>query len=404
MSVLHFFSPILVRRLIFIGLVASNGLMSQAAPSPSGKPAGVQLAPLTTPATATTSPPGTAAPAAGSVAELAHKIWIFANGEKTLNQIKAGLGGTENQLSVSIDKPMAEKINNVLTEAFDPVPGLFQDYVVQNGKPEQLAAITKWMESPFGKKVREAEARAPALQYNELERTVPLKEPKFSTEREALYKRYEKIAYAANARIITATMEFYTVINNGIKPPTERMPPKELEQTLKLAHTRMATITQQLLPHLFASTYRDMIVDELKIYINFLETDAGHAYLQLTSNAYVAALEKIRPGVLLKLASIFEDELAVLSPYSKEPLSEQKQRQLLITMIKRFGKPPLIGAILDIRGGQITIVRGGVQQETFGRPNHEYINVDTIIKDLHLSKIDLRRYYQVVQKHVRSGQ
>ena len=300
----------------------------------------------------------TAAPAKplNSNPELAKKIWLLINGDKTISHVKSGLGGGESQMSLSIDKNMAEKITAVLNQAFDPAPEQIQAYIAEKGNPEHLAAIVKWLESHYGKKVREAESKS-QIQYSELERNVPLKEPKFSKEREALYKRYERIALESNTKIITETLEFYAVINNSTKPPTERVAPKELEQTLKLNKDKMSVLTQQVLPHLFASTYRDLIVDDIKVYIDFLETPAGNSYLQLTTDAYTNTLRKLRPDVLLKLADIFEDELAVLSPYSKETLSEAKQTQLMTTMLKRFGKHALISAILEVRGGQITILR-----------------------------------------------
>jgi hypothetical protein len=334
--------------------------------------------------------------------ELALKIWTLTNGDKTLSHIKAGLGGSESQMSLSIDKSMAEKIIAVLNQAFDPVPAQIQGYVAEKANPEQLTAIIKWLESFYGKKVREAEAKS-QIQYNDLERNVPLKEPKFSKEREALYKRYERVALEATNKIITETVEFYLVINNSTKPPTERIAPKELEQTLKLNRVKMQSLTQQLLPHLFAATYRDLIVDEVKVYVDFLETPAGQSYLQLNSDAYVHALRKTRPEVLLKLAGIFEDELAVLSPYSKETFSEAKQNQLMVTMLKRFGKAALVSAILEVRGGQITILRNNQEQEVFGRPNQDFITVNTLMKDMRKAKLDIRRYYQLVQKHARQG-
>lgn len=360
--------------------------------------------PATPPAAKQTVTPVPANPAKPLVAnlELAKKIWQLTNGDKTITHVKAGLGGGESQMSISIDKNMAEKITAVLNQAFDPVPEQIQAYIAEKGNPEQLTAIVKWLESFYGKKVREAEAKS-QIQYNELERNVPLKEPKFSKEREALYKRYEQIALESNSKIITETLEFYQVINNSTKPPTERVAPKQLEQTLKLNQVKLNGLTQQLLPHLFASTYRDLIVDELKVYIDFLETPAGKSYLQLTTDAYIHSLRKTRPEVLLKLADIFEDELAILSPYSKEVLSEAKQNQLMVTMLKRFGKHALISAILEVRGGQITILRNNQEQEVFGRPNQDFITVNTLIKDMRKAKLDIRRYYQLVQKHVRQG-
>lgn len=356
--------------------------------------------PATTVPVTPANPAATPAKPPNTNLELAKKIWLLTNGDKTITHIKTGLGGSESQMSISIDKSMAEKIIAVLNQAFDPVPEQIQGYVAEKGDTEQLTAIIKWLESFYGKKVREAEAKM-QIQYNELERTVPLKEPKFSKEREALYKRYERIALEANTKFIAETVEFYTVINNSTKPPTERIAPKQLEQMLKLNQVKMNSLTQQLLPHLFASTYRDLIVDELKVYIDFLETPAGQSYLQLTTDSYVYALRKTRPEVLLKLAGIFEDELAILSPYSKEALSEAKQHQLLVTMMKRFGKHALIGAILEVRGGQITILRNNQEQEVFGRPNQDFITVNTLMKDMHKAKLDIRRYYQLVQKHAR---
>lgn len=388
-------------------LIPFAAIATTPATTPAGatsKTPAVSTTPAATPARPAAAPGATPPPAAGSAADLAARIWVLSGGDKTLSQIKAGLSSGEGHLSVAIDKPMADKITEVLNQALDPVPVLYQDYIAKNGKTDQLASIVKWLESPFGKKVREAEAKAPPLQYHELERTIPLKEPKFSKEREVLYKRYEKIAYETNYKFISETSDFYMVVNNGIKPPTERTAAKDMEQALKLNRVKMSELTRQLLPHLFASTYREMIVDELKIYIDFLESEPGRAYLNLNTDAYVNALQKTRPDVLLKLAGIFEDELAVLSPYSKEVLSDARQKQLMTTMLKRFGKPPLIGAILEIRGGQMTIVRNGVEQEVYGRPNQDFVTVDTLMKDMRKARYDLRRYYQVVQKRVQMGQ
>ena len=196
---------------------------------------------VTAPALPPANPAAAPAKPGNTNLDLAKKIWVLTNGDKTITHIKSGLGGGESQMSLSIDKNMAEKITAVLNQTFDPAPDLIQHYVAEKANPEQLATIIKWLESFYGKKVREAEVKS-QIQYNELESTVPLKEPKFSKEREALYKRYERIALEANTKTISETVEFYHIVNNSTKPPTERIGPKQLEQTLKINQVKIIAI------------------------------------------------------------------------------------------------------------------------------------------------------------------
>ena len=91
----------------------------------------------------------------------------------------------------------------------------------------------------------------------------------------------------------------------------------------------------------------------------------------------------------------------MLSPYSKAKLSDAQQRQLMALLIKEHGKPIVIRAMLEARNGEMTIMYKGEDKEVFGRPNQEYVTLDTLMRDLDRSGKDIREFYKIVQKYLR---
>ena len=67
-----------------------------------------------------------------------------------------------------------------------------------------------------------------------------------------------------------------------------------------------------------------------------------------------------------------------------EPISDQQQIQHLIEQV---GKAPIIEVIMEKRHGGITISRGADFEDSFGRPNKDYISAQTVAEDL--KKLDM---------------
>jgi len=136
--------------------------------------------------------------------------------------------------------------------------------------------------------------------------------------------------------------------------------------------------------------------------LNYLDSEAGRHYNDLLLDAYIDATKVTRPKTLLQISKLFGDEMAILSPYSKEKLTEAKQRELMAMLIKQYGKPSIIRAMVDARAGQITIkTKDGDTKEVYGRPNHQLVTLDTLMTDLSKSGMDIRGFYKILQKQQR---
>jgi len=238
--------------------------------------------------------------------------------------------------------------------------------------------------------------------FNDPEVGVPISKDDLSQERAELQTRFGRLMYATVNTYLGGTLEHFMTLQNNTRPPEQRMTDKELEQQVKLASVKVGGITSQLLPHVFTRTFSELSLEELTVYMNYLDSEGGKHVTDLMLDAYLDALRKSRPKALLSLSKLFEDELSILSPYSKEKLTEAKQRELMDMLIKQHGKDTIIRAMLEARVGQMTIKTADDTKEVYGRPSHKLVTLDTLMMDLDKSGMDIRRFYQIVQKKLRS--
>ena len=334
--------------------------------------------------------------------DLVYKLWEVNHNDKLLNEIKKSLVEGEDSLIAGLDKTNAEKISKIVDENFIAIRKHMLDYMVTNGRASVLDRAYKWLVTPLGQKISKMEISAQSF-FNDPEAGIPKKAPEFSKERASLLTKFEHIVFAPANTFLSKTMEHFIYLQNHTRPPNKRLTDKELEQGTKLISVKMGAITTQSLPHIFNKVYGDLSLEEVTVYLNFLDSEGGKGYNDLFLDAYIDALSKTRPKALLQLSKLFEDELSILSPYSKVKLDDKKQRELMELLIKRHGKQTIIRAMLDARGGQMTIKYKDDEKEVYGRPNHKYVTLDTLMMDLTRSGKDIRGFYQIVQKKLRSS-
>ena len=332
--------------------------------------------------------------------DLVYKLWDINNNDKLLSEIKRTMISGEDNLIAGLDKTNAEKISKTVDENFVAIRKHMLDYMTTRGRATVLGRAHNWLVTPLGKKISKMEI-LPHSYFNDLEAGIPKKAPEFSKERASLLTKFERVMFAPANTFLSKTMEHFISLQNHTRQPDKRLSEKELEQGSKLIGVKMGSITTQSLPHVFNKNYGELSLEEVTVYLNFLDSEGGKGYTDLLLDAYIDALIKTRPQALLQLSKLFEDELSILSPYSKVKLDMDKQRELMSLLIKRHGKQTIIRAMLDARGGQMTIKFKDDEKEVFGRPNHKYVTLDTLMMDLTKSGKDIRRFYQIVQKTLR---
>lgn len=333
--------------------------------------------------------------------QLVAKLWPATGGDMLLERIKTSMLTGEENLLAGLEAENSQKIQAIVEQNFVDIKAHMLDYMIRNGRSTMLKQAHNFLETPLGVKLSKMNLNSQSL-FNDPETGVPISRDDLSPERAELQSRFGRLMYATVNTYLSATLEHFMTLQNHTRPPELRKTDKELEQQIKLASVKLGGVTTQFLPHVFTRTYSELSLEELTVYINYLDSEGGKHVTDLMLDAYLDALVTTRPKVLLSMSKLFEDELAILSPYSKEKLSDAKQRELMAMLIKQHGKATIIRAMLEARAGQMTIKSGGDTKEVYGRPSQELVSLDTLMMDLDRSGMDIRRFYQIVQKKLRT--
>jgi len=334
--------------------------------------------------------------------QLVNKIWQTEDDDLLLENIKASLISGQQNLLGGLAQQNIEKVKGILDKNFKAIRQQMLSYMALNGRSTQLRQVDKWLQTPMGQKISKLHLFALIL-YTDPEAGIPVNPPTLSAEREQLRNRFIKVMFSNVNTFQTATLEHLMAMQNQTKQTEQRLTDVQLDQQTKLASVNLSQVTNQVLPNVFNEQFKALSLEEATVVINFLDSEAGRHYNDLLLDAYIDALKTTRPGALLQISRLFDNQLAILSPYSKENLSEAKQRELMGMLIKQYGKPTIIRAMIDARAGQITITTAehGTKQ-VYGRPNHKLVTLDTLMTDLSKSGKDIRGFYKILQDQLHS--
>lgn len=334
--------------------------------------------------------------------DLVYKLWEENAGDTLLENIKTSMLSGEQNLLGGLEAKNTDKVAKIVNDNFVDIRAHMLEYMTQNGRSTQLKRVQNWLVTPMGEKVAKSKLLAVEM-FADPEAAIPVKQPELSPERAALQKRFEKIVFSNANTFQTATLEHFMALQNQTRQPEQRWSDQQLDQQTKSASVKLSGITTQVLPHVFNKLYTELSLEEVTVILNYLDSEGGRHYNDLMLDAYIDALKQTRPKALLQLSKLFEDSLSILSPYSKEKLSDAQQRELMALLIKQHGKPTIIRAMIDARAGQITIKTADDTKEVYGRPNQDLVTLDTLMTDLGKSGKDIRGFYQIVQKQLRSA-
>jgi len=332
--------------------------------------------------------------------EVVLKLWNMVQLDSLLDNIKASMfSGTGNLLD-NLEQDSASKIKKIVEKDFALLKPHMQGYMIKQGSSTKLTTAYKWIRTPLGKKISELKIIPNGL-FSDYEAPIPVKEAEISKERELLKKKFKTLMFAPANSFSEYTLAHFMTLQNHTKPPAQRLSEIEIKQKIKISQVKLSGITQSIIPHVFDRNYGELSLEEVTVVLNFLASDAGKAFTDLILDAYAYAITQTEPKALLEMSKLFEDELSILSPYSKKKISQKQERELMSLLINRHGKATIIRAMIEARHGQMTIMKKGEQQEVFGRPNQKLVTLDTLMVDLAKSGKDIRGFYKIVQKKLR---
>jgi hypothetical protein len=332
--------------------------------------------------------------------EVVLKLWKTTKLDSLLDNIKASMYSGKENLLDGLAPESEKKIRAIVDKDFALLKPHMQGYMIKQGSSTKLNTAYKWIVTPLGQKISKLEIIPNGL-FADPEAPIPVKEAEMSKERELLKTKFKTLMFAPEKNFAEYTLAHFLTLQNHTRPPNQRLTDTELDQKIKISKVKLSGIIQAVVPHVFDRNYNDLSLEEVTVTLNFLGSEAGKAFTDLILDAYAYAITQTQPKALLELSKLFEDELSILSPYSKKQISGEKARELMSLLIKRHGKPTIIRAMIEARNGQMTIVKNGEEREVFGRPNHKLVTLDTLMKDLGRSGKDIRQFYAIVQKKLR---
>lgn len=344
-----------------------------------------------------------AAPGKGNQA-LIQKLWKINYDDLLLDNIKTSLVNGDKNLLSGLTAENASKIKKIVDDNFVDIKMNMLQYMAQNGSSTQLKQAYNWLNTPMGQKISQKHLFA-LMMFTDPEAGIPVKPPALSPERAQLQERFEKIMFSDVNTFRTTTLAHFMALQNQTRQPEQRLTDVQLDQQTSSASVGISGATSQVLPHVFNQLFSDLSLEEVTVVMNYLDSEGGRHYDDLLLDAYRNAVKASQPKALLQISRLFDNALAILSPYSKEKLTEAKQRELMAMLIKQNGKPTIIRAMIDARAGQITIkTKDNDTKEVYGRPNHNLVTLDTLMMDLSKSGMDIRGFYKILQKDLREGQ
>ena len=330
-------------------------------------------------------------------------LWKANDDDLLLDNIKASLLNGDKTLLSGLTAKNAESVKKIVDDNFAAIKDHMLQYMAQNGRSTQLKRAYNWLQTPMGKKISDQHLFAQML-FTDPEAKIPVKAPELSPERVQLQSRFEKILFSNVNTFQTETLAYFMTIQNQTRQPEQRATDVQLNQQIKSASVGISGITNQVMPHVFNRLFTNLSLEEVTVVMNFLDSEGGRHYNDLLLDAYIDAIKSTQPQALLAISKLFDDALAILSPYSKEKLTEEKQRELMALLIKQNGKPTIIRAMIDARAGQITIkTPDNDTKEVYGRPNHNLVTLDTLMTDLSKSGKDIRGFYKILQKQLHAN-
>lgn len=333
--------------------------------------------------------------------DLVLKLWKANDDDLLLNDIKASLTNGEQNLLSGLTEQNVQAVSKIIDNSFVEIRAQMLQYMALNGRSTQFKQAYNWLQTPMGQKISKLRL-FPQVMFYDPEARIPVKPPELSPERTNLQTRFEKIMFSDVNTFQTATLEYFMALQNQARDPEQRLTDIQLDQQVKSASVNVSGVTTLVLPHMFNQQFSNLSLEETTVVLNYLDSEAGRHYYDLLLDAYIDATKVTRPKTLLQISKLFGDEMAILSPYSKEKLTEAKQRELMAMLIKQYGKPSIIRAMVDARAGQITIkTKDGDTKEVYGRPNHQLVTLDTLMTDLSKSGMDIRGFYKILQKQQR---
>lgn len=189
---------------------------------------------------------------------------------------------------------VAETIGQVVSSSFRAAE--IEQQIVQKLERdlsgEQLEAIQNWYQTPVASKISEAEIAAsdPALWQQIQARAEKLNRKYKGTDRARMFERFDRASRATESAVDTAIAVQLGLATAMAAFSSDSANYEELKQSFESQRGQIRGIVEQQVYDGYLYTYEKISTQELGLYIDFLESDAGSAFTNTVTQGIQQAI------------------------------------------------------------------------------------------------------------------
>lgn len=213
--------------------------------------------------------------------------------------------------SGQVDPLIADTIGGIVSRAFSSA-GIRQQVVqdLDDGLTNnQLQSVLDWYETPLGEKITQAEVAAsnPSA-WNKIEANAKSLVEKYKgTERADLFSQFDQVSRATESTVDTAVAVQLGLASAMSAFSSQGPSYEEMKQQIESQRFMLKGLVEQQVYAAYLYTYEQFSLQELKQYIDFLETDAGSDYNRVVTNS-------IQQAIMEPIDSIGSQLVRLLNP------------------------------------------------------------------------------------------
>ena len=187
------------------------------------------------------------------------------------------------------------------------------DYLEKNASVSGLRPVLDWYNSPLAKKMVDLEVKMTTPEeYRKMSiYAMKLQSEPPSDERMVLVQKLDAVLEASqlSKQVLSVFFKSFLQGFNAVQIEGQKKSAEELEAQLKQINDRLDAQVKGQIMVTFLYMYNTASDDELREYISFYESQHGHYFAKLMSDATIYAFEKYAQRYGTALAEIIKKEL-----------------------------------------------------------------------------------------------
>ncbi len=157
---------------------------------------------------------------------------------------------------------------------------------------KQLSEVHEWYQTPVAKKIARAEiaASAPAVWPEMRSRAPELNKAHKGTDREKLFDRFDRASRATESAVDTTIAVQLGLSSAMAALSSDSVHHEQMRQQLEAQRPALQGMVGQQVYDSYLFTYQDISAQEMDLYLNFLESDAGREFTKVVTESIQQAV------------------------------------------------------------------------------------------------------------------